>query len=352
MLKLIFSCVCLLFMVACLAAETNQGQQGTVYIGDKNDLAGIEAHLKRLYQIARQDQEVPATCTEMTIVDAQLLYKYSPSKGVQPVELVIPDPDGRVIFSDGSEMQLPPPEPIIWRSQPGSATNGGFGPVLTQIIRKIESKNGYWKADGYVQLPSTANLSGVDGVDSDGRTTDGGGNPRDEGAFNYLGIRTSSRDAEFGLAYNKHTSYGGWKFYRSIYTTSLDWAIVDGNLGYVPAGSNVFLKAWTTGTDNNNGQFHIYGTWDEGYLVEHYYNVPGFKADGAGQKIRRMSTMVLWSSGKSIGNHWTNVYIADTTDRHHWTRNSDTDAAVEDPDDYVTCTTAHADYDETVNLQR
>jgi len=293
--------------------------------------------MRSLYQDALNDQNITGEYAILTVVDVQIMYQYSPDKGLRTIKLIQPDVNGVVTFSDGSQILLPTEqnysEPINDSLQ--TYTTPTYGPY-----RRVISNTGYSKAEGYISLPAQSDLAGIDDEDDEGQST---GN-HSEGAFNYFGVkRDSVFDCELGLARRTDTS-GGWKVYHSY--TGGGWDLDD--MGPINDGSNVFLRMYVARDD----VVTVFTQWGIYPPYSHfYYNVYGAKVDGSGnQYMRRVTSMVLHSDGKSLNNNWSNVYIGVgfPGNQHLW-GTSDTNTA--ESTTYVTATETNQYYNESVDIE-
>jgi hypothetical protein len=276
---------------------------------------------------------IPEEGTEVTVIDAAIMYQYSREKGLRPIRLLQPDADGIVHFSDGRAM-LAPPESAIWARQRAWPDAGAGLATSYSPYRRVTSLTGYRKVEGYIRQPGQQDFGGVDGRE---------GYP--EGAFNYFGLsRAGIVDVEAGIcsqwnAMNQDPPY--WYVYHSL--NGNPWDRDGWPPGGLPPGTQSFMRMWVPA--DNQVSFYISAAGGGSYTQT--YNVTGPRYDGTGQALRRVTSMVVYGSAISRNNGWTNVSIATPSNLHLW-RPSDTASAVST--EYVTVQEYNKYYNETVSI--
>lgn len=301
------------------------------------DLTAVESHMKALFEqtLSAMPADIPTEGVEVTILDLSWMYEYSRERGLRPLVLRQPDPDGIVRFSSGRTMPWPPGSSF----SPWADTAASEQSTLVRYTpyRRISSIGGHRKVEGYISLPSSADLSGVNGFE--------GGK---EGAFNYFGLKRSGLiDTEIGLC-TQQCDGKNWFLYHSIQAAGQagiwerDWPV-----NGIPPGTQVFLSLRVPADD----QLEEYASYPNGGSYTEVYGAIGLRNEGAplDQVARRVTSMVLLGSGWSKNNTWSSVMIATPSQMHLW-RAADTSEHVSQPPSQVSAVETNPYYNETVNI--
>jgi hypothetical protein len=301
------------------------------------DLEVIEQHMQVLLLQALLDPECPTLSanTDITVIDASIMYQYSPSKGLRPIRLLDPSIDGVLVPGEDGITTLATVTQGMSLETPLFPVPGP--PYLP--MRQILSLDGYRKAEGTVAVPSANNLTGIDRAEG-----------FDEGAFNYFGIQTSEAplvDVEMGISSQCTIKFGDdnkrWYAYHSI--NSKPWSRDPWPAGGIPPGTQVYMKAWVP-ADN---QFSAYWSANNLSLYTSTYGAYGLRYDASHRQfVRRTTSMVLYGAGTSIGNVWSGIQIATPQNQHYWVP-GDSHAPITTGGVSVTETNPY--YNETVSIR-
>jgi hypothetical protein len=194
-------------------------------------------------------------------------------------------------------------------------------------FRRVRSYSGYRKTEGYITLPSSSDISGVDASG--------------EAAYNYMGIG-GTINAEQGLVMGG--LYGGvWRVYHNI---SGNWVDDKWPTNGIPAGTKVFLREYVP-QDNEIALYISYSGGSKTFI----YTAQGAKYDGTNQDMRRVTSLLLNGNGYSKKNIWSNVYIANKSEMHLWgTADTKVGKDYTEKTTYVTTTNVDPYYNETINI--
>jgi len=200
--------------------------------------------------------------------------------------------------------------------------------------RIITSANGYRKIEATIQLPSLANVS----LGSDGSL------------YNYLGCAGSSFDFEFGFGLSPSGGYSNeYGIYRSIIISgNQDWTFIP-NYTFSPGSTYRLLIA----AEDGYIKCYVYNSGGT-ELYNNNFNVTGVRYDGSGQKVRRVSSLLVPAGGAvhANSNKWTTTLVGTPTTFVNATSSNCTATNATNPSGqpWVTVSTVNPYYNETVNL--
>ncbi|HET6456400.1 MAG TPA: hypothetical protein VFI02_18500 [Armatimonadota bacterium] len=331
------------------AQQPSEGRS-TPILPNVNDTSAVLNHMQALLDRGLNDREWPVGMRRQDIVVWDLTLKCAYSEQTGLVRLVAQPDDvspeiGRVPREDVSvqgtkaDLSTDSGTPPLTMSSPAT-----YGPY--RLVKSLD--NGYTKVYAYITLPGSSDLAGLDGVDSYGVACN-------EGAFNYFGLANGSYDMECGLCTQHHmvddpayNDAGRWYIYRSHNPGgSPPWLNLHIPSGGFAPGSRVFMKMWVPADD----EVKVYYACD-GYSVgEIYYNwMTGPKANGSGNRFRRVTSMIVGGTAKSMNNAWDDIYIHNSSGDHLWT-SDDTAQVAHGFANWVTPHDQVVRYDETVSIK-
>lgn len=302
------------------------GLMGIGYAKPKDDLKAMEAKMKaRLAQIIELLED-PAEKVDVTLVDTLTGYTYSEIEGLKKPVPTRNNGDGTVTLANGTTIR------VSLESQ--SVQNGDVGILATyQPFRRVKSKDGYRKTEGYITLPASTDLDGI--------------SEYGEAAYNYFGFENSgtAKQGEVGL-FTGPPVFGWepkqWYVYHNF--TGTGWQEDYWPSGGISPGTQVFMRTYVP----QDGTLVLYISYGSTSKVFTYENV-GTKYNGSNQKLRRVTSLLLNDAGKTLNNVWSNMYIATPTDMHLW-ETADTYEAYSSSSN-VSVTETNKYYNETVNIQ-
>ncbi|TDA70446.1 MAG: hypothetical protein D9V47_01065 [Clostridia bacterium] len=202
--------------------------------------------------------------------------------------------------------------------------------------RRVESNTGYRKVEGYITVPGSGDISGVDVAGQ-------------EAAYNYFSMKVGSLWAEYGIytAPSPNGLGGGkWEVFHNFGSSYGGWQRDNWPSGGIPPGTQVFMRLYVP-ADNQIAFYISFGSQNTTFTR----NLPGTRYDGTGQAFRRLTTLLLNDpGGYSNNNKWRSVFIATPSDMHLWVP-SDTAWVGKYPDTTrVSINTINQWYDEDISI--
>ncbi len=259
----------------------------------------------------------------VTIINTDLGYSYNEKEGLLKIDVYKVDGNGMVTLKTGQKV------PVLQEKELDLSND--IGTLATyEPYRRVKSKNGYRKCEGYINLPTSSNLRGVD---SSG-----------EAAYNYFGIEnTSGVNDECGLFYASGIYNNKWWVYHNFNGTWVaDWKPTSG----ISPGTRVFMRLYVP-QDNQLAFRYEYSGGSETILYTSGCGSTKFDASSS-QKLRRLTTLLVNNTNSySRNNIWQNIYIATPANMHLW-GTSDTSEHISTS--YVSVTETNKYYNETVNI--
>jgi hypothetical protein len=270
--------------------------------------ARMRAELRQTLPFLEPDER-----RNVVLVDTLGGWSYSRRHGLRRLRPAPKDSQGLFRLRDGT--RIPP------------AYEGGIraSSSLYTEYRLVRSNPGYRKVECNLMVPA------VTGADMSG-----------EAAYNYFGLKTSAQDFEAGLYTN--TVASTWKVYHSLNGA---WAGDNWPASGIPPYSATKLR-FSVPQDNQVSFYvwyqHYFDTPGEQTFV---YSVPGARADGAGQQLRRNTSLLLNSAGTLGTDAWSSIQIGTPTDLHLWLS---TDTYNRETTSRVAFDRSFLDYDETIHI--
>jgi len=203
----------------------------------------------------------------------------------------------------------------------------------TGYYRRVISKTTHSRIEGYITLPTAANLAGIDVVDT-------------EAAYNYFGLSPNDGSTwpEFGLftaPYDSVKGYyvegvGNWMVFWNAGTPdgwhTHHWptkasspAGSTGPNGGIPGGTRVYMKLSVP--TNGTVVFYVSYTYNgvsnsmtQSFLASTYTGLSGVSATGYKNKVKRLTTLVVTHGGSySKLNTWSGVSVGTAAGVHEFT---------------------------------
>ncbi|HAG09316.1 MAG TPA: hypothetical protein DCK87_07150 [Desulfotomaculum sp.] len=258
----------------------------------------------------------------VTIINTDLGYSYNEKEGLMKIDVYKVDKNGMVTLKTGQKI------PVLQEKELDLSYDSGILATY-EPYRRVKSNNGYRKCEGYINLPSSSNLRGVD---SSG-----------EAAYNYFGIEnTYGVNDECGLFYASGTYNNKWWVYHNF---NGNWVWDMKPTGGISPGTRVFMRLYVP-QDNQLAFRYEYSGGSETILYTS--GCGSTKYNGANQKLRRLTTLLVNNTNSySRDNIWQNIYIATPSNMHLW-GTSDTSGVT--TTNYVSVTETNRYYNETVNI--
>lgn len=209
---------------------------------------------------------------------------------------------------------------VPWRTDVDLAASRGIGTMAATPTcgpdsvggpyRKVIAKAGYRKVEGTIRLPGSTDAYLAN-------TTDG--------LFNHFG-GTASNGSELDMGLTLQPGKTGWVAFARAYDASTGqtpWKYDPSNL-VIPPGTSVFMRLYIS-PDNQANLYYEY-TDSSGTRRSSTFSmtVNGFKQDGTGQYLKRVTAVGQNSSAGtntksySLNNVWSNLYVFNTQTSFQW----------------------------------
>lgn len=212
--------------------------------------------------------------------------------------------------------------------------------------RKLIAKAGYRKIEGYVALPSSANIS-IKASSGDG-------------AYNHVG-GTGNKGSEVDAGVYYKAGQTGFRPFMSTWDAlSGQGSWTDGTL-MIPLGTQVFLRFYIP--SDNQVTLYVQYTDSSGMIRSEQISkgVSGFPQNGSGVYLKRVTSIAQPTPGNKgsyqLNVRWGGVTLFTTTASQLWTSTQthlvcvEPEHGIEDASPYVVAwTTTNPYYDEVVSV--
>ncbi|ADL08941.1 hypothetical protein [Thermosediminibacter oceani] len=200
--------------------------------------------------------------------------------------------------------------------------------------RRIKtSSTGYRKIEATITLPSLNDINIESGA----------------ALYEYLGCDGSTFDFEFGFGLAPSDGYSTkYGIYRSINVGGSDWQWIPGYT-FDPGSTYRLLIA----AENGYIKCYVYNASGT-LLYSNNFTVSGIRFDGSGQRVRRVSTLLVPSGGSANvnNNRWITTLVGTPTTFVNATSSNCTATNETNPSGqpWISVTTFNTYYNENINL--